>query len=333
MRRPSGYYCVTWATAVILAVLIGIASPARAETNPLPWTLLDPDARIPTLSAGHGAIVVLKLPDVTPATTSPGRDSTVSVFVDGTYQASLPLASWTYAEVCPGAHLLSAVRDKTILAVVQDQPKGQKYEFPAATVLYFQLLEDDQGTPRLQAVEAAAAQAAVEQLPRASHTLSRLQSKDCTPPAVLAPIGPLVAAAKPAPTVATNYTLRTSTFFDFDQSHVDPKRGHGHAELDDIIQKMRTSYLAVQRIELFGYADPTGSAPYNLALSRKRAQTVAAYLMQAGFTSSAITAKGMGATNLAVPDCATWLKTPQKIHACNEPNRRVELLVHGTPKN
>lgn len=326
---------MAWAAALILGSVLLMASAADAQPLPAARMLVDPDARLPAPAEGRGTIVFLKpLADSMPAEAS-GPDTTVSLFVDGTYHASLPRASWAYAEVCPGAHFLTAVQDKAILAITEASPAGQRFEIAAASTAYFRLIENGQGTPRLEPMEAGAAAAALQSLPKAVHTLSRLQAKNCDQPAEASPQPSAMPLPQglPAPAAPTNYTLRASAFFDFDNARMSFKRGQGQAELDEIVRRVRTQYMTVKNIEVIGYADPTGSAAYNLRLSRERAETVASYVARAGLGSAAITTRGMGATRLLVPDCAVGLKTPEQVHACNEPNRRVELVVHGEPKS
>lgn len=324
---------LAWAAALILAGILGALPAARAESPPQALTLLDRDARLPVLSEGRSGVVVWKEQDDPRPADSADRNQTISVFVDGTYHASLPKASWAFAEVCPGTHSLLAVRDQAILAVNEARPSGQPIEFAPSSTLYFRLSENEQGTPRLDAIEAGVARTMIDQLPRAIHTISRLQARECVQPKAVEPQPQLQAIPSAPIETATSYTLRSSTFFEFDDAQISQKSGRRLSELDEIIQKVRASHSTVNLIDVNGYADPTGSAAYNLTLSRKRAETVARRLGQAGFSGTAINAKGFGATNLVVPDCATWLKTPQQIRACNEPNRRVELIVHGQARN
>ena len=325
-----------------------MAPAAQAQGTAPPWRLLDFDARVPAAREGRSGIVFMKLQDDPPAAGTAAVGGTVSVFIDGTYQASLPKASWSHADVCPGMHSLGAVKDKTILSVAEGRPSGQPYELAASTTSYFQLAEDAQGAPRLEPVAEDAAMAVVANLPRAAHTISRLQAVECVAPAEAPPL------SRPLPAVvagntenagktgnsqtgqankSSNYTLRYSAFFDFDAFQVGAQHRGSQAEIDQIVQQMRAAYQTVQHIEIFGYADPTGTAAYNLNLSRKRADTVSRYLAQAGFASTTITAKGLGATNLKVHDCASRFKAPAQILSCNEPNRRVELVVHGQARN
>jgi len=180
VRRASK---AAWAAALISGIFLGMASTVHAQASAVPWNLVDSEATMPVLGEGHSGIVFMKLQENDlPVDPTSGKSSTPSVFVDGTYHASLPKASWTYAEVCPGTHILSAAQEKAMLAITEEQPGGQRYEFAAATVSYFQLRQDSQGMPQLQALEAGPARAAVEQLPKAVHTISRLQAKDCAQP-------------------------------------------------------------------------------------------------------------------------------------------------------
>ena len=71
-------------------------------------------------------------------------------------------------------------------------------------------------------------------------------------------------------------------------------------------------------IDVYGYTDTVGSASSNLALSQRRAKSVADYLVSRGVNSNRIRSEGFGETNLAV-------QTGDNV---NEPrNRRVEIKI------
>jgi len=72
------------------------------------------------------------------------------------------------------------------------------------------------------------------------------------------------------------------------------------------------------RIEVSGYADRTGTAPYNQGLSLRRAETVQAELMRDGVPRQAISVRGYGEGEPLVPT-AQGVREPQ--------NRRVEILL------
>jgi outer membrane protein OmpA-like peptidoglycan-associated protein len=75
------------------------------------------------------------------------------------------------------------------------------------------------------------------------------------------------------------------------------------------------------RIQVNGYTDTSGTKRYNLALSRRRADTVRAALIADGVSANAIQTAGYGEENLRV-------QTPNGVR---EPqNRRVEILM-GAP--
>ena len=65
-----------------------------------------------------------------------------------------------------------------------------------------------------------------------------------------------------------------------------------------------------------------------MALSQRRAQTVANYLSSRGVPASVISAQGAGESQPAV-ECSDKLGRSELI-ACLQPNRRVEIQVTGS---
>ena len=81
---------------------------------------------------------------------------------------------------------------------------------------------------------------------------------------------------------------------------------------------------------MVGHTDPTGSDVYNNRLSQARANTVKQALAGSGLDSKLITAEGRGKKGLLVSDCRA--KHPRNAKArqeCDQPNRRVEIILHG----
>jgi outer membrane protein OmpA-like peptidoglycan-associated protein len=74
----------------------------------------------------------------------------------------------------------------------------------------------------------------------------------------------------------------------------------------------------VTRIEVNGFTDRSGSAEYNLGLSQRRANAVAAELVRRGVPRNEIVTRGFGEENNLVPT-ADGVREPQ--------NRRVEIIL------
>jgi outer membrane protein OmpA-like peptidoglycan-associated protein len=75
-------------------------------------------------------------------------------------------------------------------------------------------------------------------------------------------------------------------------------------------------------VQVTGYTDTSGSPEYNQRLSVRRANAVAAVLVQDGVPQTALVVSGKGENDLRVP-------TPDGVR---EPqNRRVEIVEGGPP--
>jgi len=104
--------------------------------------------------------------------------------------------------------------------------------------------------------------------------------------------------------------------FDFDQSSLRP-------ENREILSRIAGVLLASSgyRLFVYGYTDDIGSDDYNQALSERRAQAVADYLIKAGVPADIMAAKGFGKTTPRVN--AVTVDARQK-------NRRVEIGIVDT---
>jgi len=78
----------------------------------------------------------------------------------------------------------------------------------------------------------------------------------------------------------------------------------------------------VTELEVTGHTDTVGSDAYNMRLSKRRAESVAAELEKAGIPSSEIAIFAKGKRDLLVPT-ADGVKEPQ--------NRRVQIVYSGGP--
>jgi outer membrane protein OmpA-like peptidoglycan-associated protein len=90
---------------------------------------------------------------------------------------------------------------------------------------------------------------------------------------------------------AMNYSLtaKGDVTFGFDKSNLGKT---DEAALDTLIQQVQSEPRAV--FEVLGFTDSTGSKAYNLALSRRRADSVARYLVHKGVSLRGINIIGLG---------------------------------------
>jgi outer membrane protein OmpA-like peptidoglycan-associated protein len=115
-------------------------------------------------------------------------------------------------------------------------------------------------------------------------------------------------AAAPEPKAPKNYLV----FFDFNKSDLTPQA----ATIVD--QAARNAGPAkITRIEVTGHTDTVGSDAYNMRLSRRRAESVAAELEKDGIPSGEIEIFAKGKRDLLVPT-GDGVREPQ--------NRRVQIV-------
>jgi iron complex outermembrane receptor protein len=133
-------------------------------------------------------------------------------------------------------------------------------------------------------------------------------------PAAEAPYAPPpVAAPAPAPSVAHSYMV----FFDFNKSDLTPQA------ISIVDQAAKNAGPAkVTQLTVTGHTDTVGSDAYNLRLSRRRAESVAAELERQGIPASEIEIVAKGKKDLLVPT-ADGVREPQ--------NRRVQIVYSGGP--
>ncbi len=123
-------------------------------------------------------------------------------------------------------------------------------------------------------------------------------------------VPPPVQAVAPAP---RSYLV----FFDFNKSDLTPEA----VEIVDTAAK-NAGPAKVTQLTVTGHTDTVGSDAYNLRLSRRRAESVAAHLEKDGIPSSEIEIVAKGKRDLLVPT-ADGVKEPQ--------NRRVQIVYSGGP--
>jgi OmpA-OmpF porin, OOP family len=122
------------------------------------------------------------------------------------------------------------------------------------------------------------------------------------------PPPPVAVAPAPAP-IARSYLV----FFDWDKYNLTDRARQIVAEA-----AANSTKVQYTKIEVNGYTDTSGTPKYNMGLSIRRANTVAAELVKDGVPKAAIAIQGFGQTHLLVPT-ADGVREPQ--------NRRVEIII------
>lgn len=104
--------------------------------------------------------------------------------------------------------------------------------------------------------------------------------------------------------------------FDFDRADVKPEF---RPTLDRVARVLRDDPGV--RITIIGFTDSIGSEAYNLRLSQRRADAVAAYLIGQGVSSSQIATEGLGEAEPRASNAS---------EAGRAQNRRVEIYLQQT---
>ena len=179
-----------------------------------------------------------------------------------------------------------------------------------------------QATPHVQMVEDAVRQAGIEaaNCPQAAPA-----------PVVAAAPAPVPVPAAAAPAVSREtFVLLADALFRFDKYGRDEMLPGGQQRLAEVAQRLK-GYQSIQSLTIVGHTDRLGSAAYNDALSKKRAQTVQAALESLGVKAQTIQARGAGKREpvTAQATCAS-AKLRRDLIACLQPDRRVTIEVSGT---
>ena len=144
-----------------------------------------------------------------------------------------------------------------------------------------------------------------------------------TTPAAAA-LGPVASIVPPAPTAEEPVAI--AVYFDFDRSAL---RSGEVSKLDELTAKIQGRTF--ERLDAVGYADRIGEEPYNLPLSRKRAEAVVAYLTGKGVDAARIRAEAKGESEATTGDACKDLGpdsgTNRKLVECLERDRRVEVKL------
>jgi OOP family OmpA-OmpF porin len=143
------------------------------------------------------------------------------------------------------------------------------------------------------------------------------------PPPPPAPT-PLVVAPPAPPPIIEQISVSSDVLFEFDKAELRPA---GQQKLDEIADRLKGAN--VQQVAAIGHADRIGSEQYNQQLSEKRAAAVKDYLAQKGVDQSKVRSEGRGEAQPVTGDQCKGSSVNQKLIACLQPDRRVDIEVRG----
>ena len=237
-----------------------------------------------------------------------------TVYLNDDYHASLIPGSYSDVCVAPGA-----VRLGTRLVDVRGGVKDGFDSVTPATLkggqtTYVRVRENG-SRATLEPVSQAVALQELANTRLQRHTISRVsQAVSCNG----------------GPATKSQFDLRADALFAFGRSDLNSMTAEGRQSLNDLIQKIRDNYVAVQQIALVGHTDPFGSAAANQQLSLARANTVRNYLQNNGLQGVQMTTEGRGPTQLVQTGCGATASA--EAIRCNQPNRRVSVEVTGAAR-
>jgi OOP family OmpA-OmpF porin len=122
-----------------------------------------------------------------------------------------------------------------------------------------------------------------------------------------------VAAVAPAPAQQTGVARTYLVFFDWDRSDLTDRARQIISEA-----AANSKRVSSTRLEVSGHADRSGTPQYNMRLSQRRAETVAAELVRQGVSRNEIVIQAFGESRPLVAT-ADGVREPQ--------NRRVEIVL------
>lgn len=234
-----------------------------------------------------------------------------SVFVNGTYHASL--IQGAYSDLCysPGTVELSARQVQ-----VGQRPKDLPDTITSLQLIggqtHYLRVSEQAGRPVLQPVPATQAEQELPTKRLQLHTISRV-AQDCV--------------VSNEPVQASRVTLGADTLFAFARADRDGMTASGVGAIDRLIERLRNDYSRIDRLHIIGHADPLGDYAINENLAIQRANTVRQYIDSTSQLRVPISAEGRGSREPVVTSCPR-LDSPQA-RACNQPNRRVVIEVLG----
>jgi OOP family OmpA-OmpF porin len=115
--------------------------------------------------------------------------------------------------------------------------------------------------------------------------------------------------------------------FDFNKATLKPA---GEQALTDLVGQIGAEASTDAAITIVGHTDRIGSEQYNLDLSRRRAQTVADFLVAKGVPRNQVGVEGAGESSPVTGSQCDSVKGRAALISCLAPDRRVVVVVRGT---
>lgn len=119
--------------------------------------------------------------------------------------------------------------------------------------------------------------------------------------------------------LGTAVSLAADVLFQFDSAELKPAAIPQLQQLADLIQQKKP-----KQVQIHGHTDAMGSEAYNLKLSQRRADAVAAWLTGKGVGRDRLATKGFGERNPVAPN---QLPDGSDDPAGRQKNRRVDILL------
>lgn len=125
----------------------------------------------------------------------------------------------------------------------------------------------------------------------------------------------------------TVFRVESDVIFGFDSVNL---TSAGRDTLRDIVSQIQSNQVNLQQVEVVGHTDAIGTRQYNLALSQRRAATVANYIVDAGLPSNLVSAIGVGFDQAQFTEQCRGSGGREAYIACLSPDRKVEIKVSGS---
>lgn len=280
----------------------------------------------PPVPLERAAIVVYRQPQDNQS----GNDVAANLYINKMYQSSLLHGGMTFRHVCPGESEITLWANEGKMGRQQVNAIRLIADLAGGETGYYEIIDHD-GKVELHK-RSASEYSQAGKLRLQTHTIPR-GIVACETPAP-APVikGEIIAAGDGWEDEM--FTLDAVGLFPLSSDAVEDIIQPGRDKIMEVARQVHTEYVRVDSVKVVGHADPTawkkqqaGAIHDNEALSYARARAVAELLQANGVKAQLMHVEGKGAKNLVVTDCPAAPKTLRD--SCNQPNRRVEIIITG----